>query len=63
MLNATHHNNKPTNNGVTANGSITIKKKGLKKKTYKVTVKISAAGNYGYDPSEVRTVTFKIKVK
>jgi hypothetical protein len=43
-------------------GKITVKK-GLKKKTYKVTVKISAAGNYGYNPSEVRTVTFKIKVK
>lgn len=43
-------------------GKITVRK-GLKKKTYKVTVKISAAGNYGYDPSEVRTVTFKIKVK
>ena len=43
-------------------GKITVKK-GLKKKTYKVTVKISAAGNYGYDPSEVLTVTFKIKVK
>ena len=45
-------------------GRVTIKKKGLKKgKTYTVTVKIKAAGNYGYDPSEEKTVTFRIKVK
>jgi hypothetical protein len=45
-------------------GKVTIKKKGLKKgKTYSVKVKIKAAGNYGYDPSEEQIVTFKIKVK
>ena len=45
-------------------GKVTIKKKGLKKrKTYKVKVKIFAAGNHGYDPSTEQTVTFKIKVK
>ena len=44
-------------------GKITIKKKGLKKKTYTVKVKVKAAGNMGYDPSGVKEVTFKIKVK
>ena len=44
-------------------GKVTIKKKGLKRKTYKVTVKIIAAGNHGYYPSAEKTVTFKIKVK
>ncbi len=43
-------------------GKITIKK-GLKKGTYKVKVKISAAGNINYLASAVNTVTFKIKVK
>ena len=45
-------------------GKVTIKKKGLKKgKTYSVKVKIFASGNYGYNPSPEKTVTFKIKVK
>lgn len=44
-------------------GAVTIKKKGLKKKTYTVKVKVKAAGNMGYDPSDVKVVTFKIKVK
>lgn len=43
-------------------GKVTVKK-GLKKKTYSVTVTVKAAGNYGYDPSDVKKVTFKIKVK
>ena len=44
-------------------GTVTIKKNGLKKgKTYSVTVSVTAAGNYGYDPSEEKTVTFRIKV-
>ena len=45
-------------------GKVTIKKKGLKKgKTYAVKVKIKAAGNYGYAPSDEMIVTFRIKVK
>ena len=44
-------------------GKITIKKKGLKKKTYTVKVNVKAAGNMGYSPSDVKEVTFKIKVK
>ena len=43
------------------NGKITIKK-GLKKGTYKVKVKVKAAGNASYDASTWKTVTFKIKV-
>ena len=43
-------------------GKVTIKKKGLKKGTYSVTVTVFAAGNGGYEPSEEKTVTFKIKV-
>lgn len=43
-------------------GKITVKKK-IKKKTYKVKVRIKAAGNEQYKPSGWKTVTFKIKVK
>ena len=43
-------------------GKITIKK-GLKKKTYKITVNVMASGNYGYDASEVQQVIITIKVK
>ena len=43
-------------------GKVTIKK-GLKKGTYRVSVKVSAAGNSNYNPSGVKTVSFKIKVK
>lgn len=42
-------------------GKVTLKK-GLKKGTYKVTVKVKAAGNSNYK-SLTRKVTFKIKVK
>ena len=37
-------------------------KKGLKKGTYKVKVKVKAAGNANYKASAWKTVTFKIKV-
>ena len=43
-------------------GKITIKK-GLRRKTYKVKVKVRAAGNDQYKPSGWKTVTIKIKVK
>lgn len=43
-------------------GKVTVKK-GLKKGTYKVKVKIKAAGNTNYKASAVKTVTFKVKVK
>ena len=43
-------------------GKVTVKK-GLKKGTYKVKVKIKAAGNANYKASAVKTVTFKLKVK
>ncbi len=43
-------------------GKITVKK-GLKKGIYKVKVKAKAAGNANYNPSDLKTVTFKIKVK
>ena len=43
-------------------GKVTVKK-GLKKGTYKVKVKVRAAGNANYKASAVKTVTFKIKVK
>lgn len=43
-------------------GKITIKK-GLRRKTYKVKVKVRAAGNNQYKPSSWKTVTIKIKVK
>ena len=43
-------------------GKVTVKK-GLKKGIYKVKVKVSAAGNTKYKASNVKTVTFKVKVK
>ena len=43
-------------------GKVTVKK-GLKKGTYKVKVKVSAAGNAKYKPSGVKAVTFTVKVK
>ncbi len=43
-------------------GKVTIKK-GLKKGTYKIKVKVRAAGNANYNASSWKTVTFKIKVK
>ena len=43
-------------------GKVTVKK-GLKKGTYKVNVKVKAAGNANYSASAYKTVTFKIKVK
>lgn len=43
-------------------GDVTVKK-GLKKGTYKVKVKVMAAGNADYNPSAWKTVTFKIKIK
>lgn len=43
-------------------GKITVKKK-LKKKTYKVRVKVMAAGNEQYKTSGWKTVTIRIKVK
>ena len=42
-------------------GKITVKKR-LKKGTYKVTVKVKAAGDNKYKAAE-KKVTFKIKVK
>lgn len=44
------------------NGKLTVKK-GLKKGTYKVKLKIKAAGNANYDASAWKSVTVKIKVK
>ena len=46
---------------VAKNGKITVKK-GLKKGTYKVKVKVTAAGNANYK-SSIKTVTVTIKVK
>ena len=46
---------------ISKGGKVTIKKK-LRKGTYKVKVKVKAAGNGNYKPSSVKTVTFKIKV-
>ena len=43
-------------------GKVTVYKK-LKKGTYKVKVKVMALGSEYYEPSEWKTVTFKIKVK
>ena len=43
-------------------GRVTLKK-GLKKGTYKVTVKVKAAGTSNYKASTVKTVTFKVKVR
>ena len=46
-----------------SSGKVTIKKNGLKKGgTYEVTVSVKAKGNIGYEPSEVKEVTFTIKV-
>ena len=42
-------------------GKITVKK-GLKKGTYKVKVKVKAAGNANYEASAVKTVTLTIRV-
>lgn len=53
-------NKKITINATT--GKVTVKK-GLKKNTYKVKVKIKAAGNKNYKASAWKTVTFKVKVK
>ena len=44
------------------NGNVTVKK-GLKKGTYKVKVKVKAAGNANYKASSWKAVTFKVKVK
>ena len=46
---------------ISKDGNITVKK-GLKKKTYKLTVKVTAAGNKSYSKA-TKTVTLKIKVK
>ena len=43
-------------------GKVTIKK-GLKKGTYKVRMKIKAKGNANYKASAYKTITFKIKIK
>ncbi len=45
-----------------ANGKVTVKK-GIKKGTYKVKVKVKAAGNANYKASAWKTVTCKIAVK
>ena len=45
-------------------GKVTIRKnRKMKKGTYKVKVKVTAAGNTNYKESAVRTVTFKVRVK
>ena len=46
----------------TTNGKVTVKKS-LKKGTYKVKVKVKAAGNTNYKPSAVKTVTSAFKIK
>ena len=43
-------------------GKVTVMK-GLKKGTYKLTVKVKASGNDKYKPSSVKKVTFKIRIK
>ena len=43
-------------------GKVTIKK-GLRKKTYKIKIKVKAAGNNGYYASGYKYATIKIKVK
>ena len=43
-------------------GNVTVKK-GLEKGTYKVTVKVKAAGNPNYKASAWKTVMFKVVVK
>ena len=45
----------------TNTGSVKIRKK-LKKGTYKVTVKVKAAGNANYNASALKTAAFKIKI-
>ena len=42
-------------------GKVTVKK-GLKKGTYKVKVKVKTAGNANYKASAWKTVTFKVRV-
>ena len=46
----------------TTTGKVTVKK-GLKKGTYKVRVRVKAAGNANFMPSAQKTATFKVKVK
>ncbi|MBQ6582647.1 MAG: hypothetical protein IJH77_02335 [Mogibacterium sp.] len=43
-------------------GTVTVKK-GLKKGTYRVKVRVKAAGNANYTASAVKEVTFAIVVK
>ena len=43
-------------------GKVTVKK-GLKKGTYKVKVRVKASGNANYKASAVKTLTIKIKIK
>ena len=43
-------------------GKVTLKK-GIKKDTYKVKIKVKAAGNANYKASAVKTVSVTIKVK
>ena len=43
-------------------GKVTVKKR-LKKGTYKVIVKVKAAGNANYKASAWKTVTFKVQIK
>ena len=45
---------------IAKDGKVTVKK-GIKKGTYKVKVKVIAAGNANYK-KRTRTVTFKVKV-
>lgn len=47
---------------ISKGGKVTIKKK-LRKGTYKIKVKVTAAGNSNYKSSSTKTVTFKIRVK
>ena len=46
-----------------SNREMNFLKKGLKKGTYKIKVKVEATGDENYLPSAVKTVTFKVKVK
>ena len=43
-------------------GKVTVRK-GLKKGTYKVKIKVKAAGTGNYKPSAWKTVTLKIRVQ
>ncbi len=47
---------------VSSTGKVTVKK-GLKKGTYKIKVKIKAAGDANHKASSWKTVTLKIKIK